>query len=88
MEEKEVKKPTYEELEATVAKYENDIKAYSGLNTQLYQQLLQANMANVYKRLDYLFKVVENFERFDSDFIISCIDEIRQIMTPEEPVKE
>lgn len=87
MEEKEVKR-TYEELEALVTKYENDIKAYAGLNNQLYQQLMSANMTNVYKRLDYLFKVLECQNCFPGDFIISCTDEIQNIMTPPEEEKQ
>lgn len=83
MEEKEVKKATYEELEVKVVECEKEIAAYKGLNNQLYQQLMSANIANLYKRLDYLFKVVENKETFDSDFTASCVEEIKQIMTPE-----
>lgn len=84
MEEKEVKKPTYEELQAQVSKYEQEIAAYKGLNNQLYQQLMGANMQNLYKRLDYLFMVVRYEDSFKSDFVVSCIEEIQQIMTPVE----
>ena len=44
------------------------------------------------KRLDYLFKVVELATTFkDADFVNSCIDEIKEAMTPapeEEDKKE
>lgn len=83
MEEKEVKQ-TYEELEAQVKKYEEEIKAYVALNNQLYQQLITSNMSNLYKRLDYLFKVLETKDCFNSEFIISCAEEVQKIMTPEE----
>lgn len=83
----EEKKLTYEELEALVKKYSQELEGYKGLNNQLYQQLMGANMANLYKRLDYLFKVVDtNYICFDSEFVSKCAEEIMQIMTPpEEP---
>lgn len=84
MEEKEVKKPSYEDLAALVSKYEKESIAYKGLNSQLYQQLVNTNMANLYKRLDYLFKVVDSNAGFTSDFVIKCTEEIEQIMSPEE----
>ena len=86
MEEKEVKKPTYEELEKEVAELKNRVNGYVGLNNQLYQQVMAANMTNLYKRLDYLFKVLEVHAKdnslFGSSFIGECEEEIVSIMTP------
>lgn len=85
----EENKPTYEELQALVEKQAKEIEAYKGLNNQLYQQVMRNNMTNLYKRLDYLFKVVDsNCTYFDIDFIEKCVEEITQIMTPEEPKAE
>ena len=65
--------------------------SYEQLNevcSQLYQQrenlikqLQQANATNMFRRLDYLFKVLE-FESVikDSDFINSCVEEIKEAM--------
>ena len=44
--------------------------------------LQQANMTNMFKRMDYLFKVLELKQCFDSEFIIACSDEIKELMTP------
>lgn len=56
-------------------------------NQYLQNQLKQSNLTNAFKRLDYLFKVLE-FERVikDSDFIYGCIQEIKDVLTlvPEE----
>ena len=71
------KKFTYEEL--------NDIASQlSQQNQQLYQQLQRANMNNMFKRLDYLFKVVENGHMFNSEFLDKCISEIEDTITVEE----
>ena len=42
----------------------------------------------MFKRLDYLFKVVENANTFkDGDFLNSCMDEIKEALTiPREEV--
>ena len=78
----EKKKFSYEEL--------NDIASQlSQQNQQLYAQLQRVNMTNAFKRLDYLFKVVEFSAMFDSDFVIKCTDEIKGILTvPQEETQE
>ena len=48
----------------------------------------QANMTNMFKRLDYLFKVLEFRECFDSDFVITCSEEIKSMINPEEESEE
>ena len=48
---------------------------------QLYSQLQKSNMTNMFKRLDYLFKVVENGHMFKQDFLEKCIAEIEELMT-------
>lgn len=60
-------------------------------NQQLLKQLRELNATNMFKRLDYLFKVVELSAIFkDPDFINNCMDEIKEALTPmqEEDNKE
>ena len=64
---KQEKKLSYEELE--------------NIANNLYARLQQADMANMFKRLDYLFKVVENVDNFPQEFTKQCVDEIVNIMT-------
>lgn len=76
------KKLSYEELE-------NVAKQLSDQSEMLYMKLQEANMTNAYKRLDYLFKVLENEVSFKEDFVEKCAEEIVAIMTiPEEETKE
>lgn len=65
------KKLSYEELE-------NYLHQLSEQSRVLMQRLQEANMTNMFKRLDYLFKVLEleNVELFPEDFVQECIDEI------------
>lgn len=71
-------KMSYEQLENVAHQLSEQAK-------QLYMQLQNANMSNIFKRLDYLFKVVENSHMFKLDFVDKCINEIEDFMTvPEE----
>lgn len=76
------KKMSYEELE-------NVAHQMSEQSRVLYMKLQEANMTNTFKRLDYLFKVVENSHAFNNGFVDKCISEIETIMTiPEETEQE
>lgn len=50
-------------------------------NTELKQALMQANLSNVFKRMDYLFKVVESSHMFNDKFVDSCIAELENTLT-------
>lgn len=80
-ENKEVKKLSYEQLEQIANQYSEQAR-------QLYLKLQEANMANMFKRMDYLFKVVENNKVFSSDFVEKCISEIEELMKLPEETKE
>lgn len=67
-------KMSYEQLE-------NIAHQLSEQNRQLFAKLQEQNMANIFKRLDYLFKVVENGHMFKQDFLEKCIAEIESLMT-------
>ena len=45
------------------------------------QRLNAMDMSNYFKRLDYLFKVVENPAVFHDDFVGDCADEIEKSLT-------
>lgn len=81
MEEKEVTAVSAN-TEPTKEQYMEFINALKSQNTQLMHQLQNANMINMFKRLDYLFKVVENAAMFDEAFADQCIGEIKELMTP------
>lgn len=74
-------KMSYEQLE-------NVAHQLSEQNRQLFAKLQELNMANMFKRLDYLFKVVENGHMFKQDFLEKCIAEVESLMTvPEQEEK-
>ena len=79
MEEKEIKegktqKMTYEQLEAVAHQL-------SEQNRELYAKLQQLDMINIFKRLDYLFKIVENQTKFNKKFVDKSKEEIEALMT-------
>lgn len=74
-------KMSYEQLE-------NIAHQLSEQSRQLYARLQEVNMANVFKRLDYLFKVVENAHAFNEEFVAKCVAEIEDLMTVPESEEE
>ena len=83
MEEKtKTQKMSYEELEKVASQLSQQAQ-------QLYARLQQAEMSNMFKRLDLLFKIVENAHAFSEGFVAKCVKEIEEIMTiPEEVQKD
>ena len=71
---KENVKPSCEELE--------------NLASSLYEKLQEANMYNLFKRLDYLFKVIKYKESFSEGFVSKCIAEVEGIMSIPEKTEE
>ena len=67
-------KMSYEQLE-------NVAHQLSEQNRQLFAKLQELNMANMFKRLDYLFKVIESGHMFKQDFLEKCIAEIESLIT-------
>lgn len=67
-------KLSYEQLENIAHQLSNQVR-------QLHEKLQEMNNINLFKRLDYLFKVVENKQSFNSDFVISCTSEIEELIT-------
>lgn len=75
------KKLSYEELE-------NVAHQLSDQSQTLYRKLQEANLSNMFKRLDYLFAVVENEGAFPDEFVKKCVEEIISTMTIPEVAPE
>lgn len=74
-------KMSYEQLEGIAHQL-------SEQNRQLFAKLQELNMTNMFKRLDYLFKVIENGNMFKQYFLEKCIAEVESLMTvPEQEEK-
>jgi len=54
-------------------------------NQNLLRQLQQANLTNMFKRLDYLFNVLNYNSLFDADFVYDCVKEIKEALTVDQP---
>ena len=75
-------KMSYEELE-------NIAHQLSEQSRVLMQKLQEVNMSNMFKRLDYLFKIIEFEHMFDDNFIDKCIKEVQDMISiPEEEPNE
>lgn len=78
---KENAKMSYEQLENVAHQLSEQVR-------QLYAKLQESNLENMFKRLDYLFKVIENAHAFNAEFISKCISEIESLMTLPDPEDE
>ena len=67
-------KLSYEQLEEVARQMEGQLR-------QVYAKLQDANMQNLFKRLDFLFKVLETEHMFPLAFVQKCADEIESILT-------
>lgn len=80
----QVRKFTYEQLEQIATNLSSQVQ-------QLSVKLQESNMFNMFKRLDYCFKVLEvaqnqKIDLLKEEFVKRCADEIQELMTvPEEP---
>jgi hypothetical protein len=74
------KKLSYEELENIANELHNKCN-------ELFEALQNANLQNMFTRLDFLFKVLKNSKEFDAEFVSLCVEEIKNIMIIKEPNK-
>lgn len=93
MEEKETKVPSVatEDVNEGRMTYEQLNNIAGSLSYQLEEakkQIQAINMANLFKRLDYLFKVVELGSKFGEEFTQACVNEIKSLMTVPEDKEE
>lgn len=81
------KKLSYEELENVCHQLSAQAQQLNAQNQQLRIALNEANLTNLYKRLDYLFEVINKDNPYLSvDFKKQCANEIETLMaTPEQP---
>ncbi len=83
----QTQKLTYEELNQACADMSQQVQQQGKYIQQMHSQLQQMNYALQTKRLDYLFKVIEMYNKgisicnFDSDFVQECISEIQKVLT-------
>lgn len=83
----EAKKLSYSELENVCHQLSAQAQQLNAQNQKLREALNEANLTNLYKRLDYLFEVINRDNTYLSvDFKKQCANEIEILMaTPEQP---
>lgn len=79
-------KLSYEELENVCHQLSAQAQQLNAQNQQLRKMIEEANLTNLYKRLDYLFAVIDKDNAYLShDFKVQCAVEIENLMaTPEQ----
>jgi hypothetical protein len=83
----ETKKISYEDLQKAAGQLYQQNQQLIAKCKQYEEQMQRLN--NVEVRLHYLFEVLDKGSYFDNDFIDTCVNEIKEIMTiKEEPEEE
>lgn len=54
-------------------------------NQQLMNRIKSMDMTNIFRRFDYLFKVMDHSEKYPENFVAAIVNEICTGMYPEEP---
>ena len=79
------KKLSYEELNQAASEMSMQLQRLSqqmGLEKQKHQRELEScNMFNMFKRLEFLFKVVENAPMFPVDFVEGVTKEVVDLLS-------
>ena len=85
MEENNVaQKLSYEQLEQVATQLSQQVQ-------NLYAKLQEAEVSNMLSRLKFLFKVIKYGDKFPTEFVKKCVEEIVDVMTikeSEEPKEE
>ena len=85
----ELKKLSYSELENGFHRLSEQDQQLNEQNQQLKAALNEANLTNLYKRLDYLFEVINKDNSYLSvDFKKQCANEIETLMATPEQTEE
>lgn len=83
--EKQENKLSLEELENVCHQLSEQARQLSVQNNNLMKALEAANLANLFKRLDYLFSIIENDNKYlTEEFKAKCAEEIMEILSKEE----
>jgi len=74
--------------ELSMDELKNVVNQLQQQNKFLIEQFKKHNEESFYKRMDYLFKVLENKSLFDEKFAFNCSMEIQETLTIPEEIKQ
>lgn len=82
-------KLSYEELENVCHQLSAQAQQLNVQNQQLRKMIEEANLTNLYKRLDYLFAIIDKDNAYLShNFKVQCAVEIENLMATPEQAEE
>jgi len=86
--EERFKDASREDLIKAVLKAEGEASLLYRDGERLKEVISELSNVQFLKRLEFLFKIVENSKAFDGDTIIKATDEIKEVMFPKKEEKE
>lgn len=80
---------SYEELKNVAQQLSNQAQQLQQQNQKLVQIINENNLNSLYKRLDYLFEIINGDNKFlPEDFKKKCAEEIEKLMAAPEQEEE
>ena len=79
----EIKNTNEPQAKLTYEQLENAANQLAQQNQMLRNQLMEMNYAHIFKRLEFLFKVLKHSTHFDPTFVETCSAEIVSLLTVE-----
>lgn len=78
------KKETKEQVKLTYEQLKELADQLHQQNQMLYKKMMEMNNVDAYKRIDYLFKVLENHRVFSVEFVKGTASELESILKLQE----
>lgn len=70
-----------EEVNNIIVQYQNQIQQYEQYMKAMQNQIKELEIDGIIKRVDILFKVLKHADLFGAEYVNTCVEELKQIIT-------
>ena len=70
-----------EEVNSIVNQYQNQIQQYEQYMQAMQNQIKELEIDGIIKRVDILFQVLKHGDLFGVEYVNTCVEELKQIIT-------
>ena len=70
-----------EEVNNLIVQYQNQIQQYEQYIQAMQNQIKELEIDGIIKRVDILFKVLKHADLFGAEYVNTCVEELKQIIT-------
>ena len=70
-----------EEVNNIIVQYQNQIQQYEQYMQAMQNQIKELEIDGIIKRVDILFQVLKHADLFGAEYVNTCVEELKQIIT-------